>query len=157
VTAEGRLNLPKLLDEFLAFWRLHGDILAVNQTYHEAACQLVFMGFLHRIVNGGGYIDREYGVGRGRIDLLIRWPYADQDGKRDQQWEAIELKARLAGQPDPLAEGLEQLDSYLDRLGLDVGTLIIFDRRPELPPLHERISITETHTSSGKQITLVRA
>ena len=116
MTAEGRLNLPKLLDEFLAFWRLHGDILAVNQTYHEAACQLVFMGFLHRIVNGGGYIDREYGVGRGRIDLLIRWPYADQDGKRDQQWEAIELKARLAGRPDPLAEGLEQLDSYLDRL-----------------------------------------
>jgi len=37
----------------------------------------VFMGYLHRIVNGGGYIDREYGVGRGRIDLLIRWPHTD--------------------------------------------------------------------------------
>ncbi len=35
------------------------------------------MGYLHRIVNGGGYIDREYGVGRGRIDLLIRWPHTD--------------------------------------------------------------------------------
>jgi DNA polymerase III delta prime subunit len=157
VTSEGRLDLPKLLEEFLAFWRLHGDILAAGQPYHEAACQLVFMGFVHRVVNGGGYIDREYGVGRGRIDLLIRWPHTDQDGKPCQQWEALELKVRHPGRPDPLGEGLEQLDRYLDRLGLEVGTLIIFDRRPELPPVHERTSITETHTSSGKKITLVRA
>jgi AAA ATPase domain len=157
VTAEGRLDLPKLLEEFLAFWRLHGDILATKQTYHEAACQLVFMGFLHRIVNGGGYIDREYGVGRGRIDLLVRWPYTDQDGKSGQQWEALELKVRHPGRADPLGEGLEQLDRYLDRLGLEVGTLIIFDRRPKLAPVHERTSITESHTPSGKQITLVRA
>jgi hypothetical protein len=157
VTSEGRLDLLKLLDEFLAFWRLHGDILATKQPYHEAACQLVFMGFLHRIVNGGGYIDREYGVGRGRIDLLIRWPYSDQDGKPDQQWEAIELKVRRGNRADPLAEGLDQLDRYLDRLGLDTGTHIIFDRRPELPPVHQRTGITETHTASGKKITLVRA
>ncbi|HEU5159479.1 MAG TPA: hypothetical protein VFU43_20955 [Streptosporangiaceae bacterium] len=157
VTAEGRLDLPKLLEEFLAFWRLHGDILATKQTYHEAACQLVFMGFLHRVVNGGGYIDREYGVGRGRIDLLIRWPHTDQDGKPAQQWEAIELKVRHDGRPDPLPDGLEQLDRYLDRLGLDAGTLIVFDRRPEAPPVHERTSISETHTASGRKITLVRA
>jgi hypothetical protein len=157
VTPGGRLDLPKLLEEFLAFWRLHGDILAAKQTYHEAACQLVFMGFLHRVVNGGGYIDREYGVGRGRIDLLIRWPHTNQDGKPGQQWEALELKVRHPGRADPLGDGLEQLDRYLDRLGLDTGTLIIFDRRPESPPVHERTSITETHTSSGKKITLVRA
>ncbi|HEX6469008.1 MAG TPA: hypothetical protein VF069_07915, partial [Streptosporangiaceae bacterium] len=157
VTSEGRLDLPKLLEEFLAFWRLHGDILATKQTYHEAACQLVFMGFLHRVVNGGGYIDREYGVGRGRIDLLIRWPYTDSDGKPGQQWEAIELKVRRPGQADPLADGLNQLDRYLDRLGLDAGTLIVFDRRPTAPPVHERTSITEAHTLTGKKITLVRA
>lgn len=157
VTPDGRLDLLKLLEEFLAFWRLHGDILADKQPYHEAGCQLVFMGFVHRVVNGGGYIDREYGVGRGRIDLLIRWPYTDQDGKPGQQWEAIELKVRHPGRADPLAEGLEQLDRYLDRLGLDVGTLIIFDRRSELPPVHERTSITETRTPAGKKITLVRA
>ncbi len=36
------------------------------------------MAYLQRTVNGGGYIDREYGVGRGRIDLLVRWPYSDR-------------------------------------------------------------------------------
>lgn len=104
-----------------------------------------------------GYIDREYGVGRGRIDLVVRWPYPDQDGKRDQQWEAIELKVRHPGEGDPLGKGLEQLDRYLDRLGLKAGTLVIFDRRPKAPPVHERTSIGETLSPSGKQITLVRA
>ena len=39
------------------------------------------MAWLQRIVNGGGYVDREYGVGRGRIDLLLRWPW-EGDGTR---------------------------------------------------------------------------
>ncbi|MEE6160704.1 MULTISPECIES: hypothetical protein [Cylindrospermopsis] len=39
-------------------------------------------------------------------------------------------------------KGLTQLDKYLDRLGLDTGWLVIFDRRPglPLPPMGERIS-----------------
>jgi hypothetical protein len=157
VTPDGHLDLPKLLAEFLAFWKLHGDILSTKQPYHEAACQLVFMGFLHRVVNGGGYVDREYGVGRGRIDIHIRWPYADGNGEAAQQWEAIELKVRREGRADPLDEGLKQLDGYLDRLGLDAGTLIIFDRRTELAPVHVRTGITETRTPTGKKVALVRA
>ena len=31
------------------------------------------MAFPQRLVNGGGFIDREYGVGRGSIDLLVRF------------------------------------------------------------------------------------
>jgi hypothetical protein len=157
VTAAGRLDLAMLLAEFLEFWRLHGDILATQQTYHEAACQLVFMGFLHRVVNGGGYVDREYGVGRGRVDVLIRWPHTDPDGHRAQQWEAIELKVRHPRRPDPLPTGLSQLDGYLDRLGLDHGTLVIFDRTPTAPPIHERTTITTTRTPTGRDVTLVRA
>ena len=42
-------------------------------------------------------------------------------------------------------------------VGMADGTLIVFDRRPKLPSVHERTSITETHTSTGKKITLVRA
>jgi hypothetical protein len=157
VTPDGLLNMQKLLEEFLAFWRLHGEILAAKQLYDEAACQLVFMGFLHRVVNGGGYIDREYGVGRGRIDLLIRWPHTRPDGTRAQQWEGIELKVRQPGRPDPLDEGLTQLDAYLDRLGLKEGTLLIFDRTPQAPPLPERTSVNTVETRTGREITLVRA
>lgn len=76
------------------------------------------MAFMHRVVNGGGYIDREYGVGRGRIDLVVRWPYTGADGKRAWQFEAAELKVWRPGKPDPLPVGLRQLDEYLDRLAL---------------------------------------
>ncbi len=33
------------------------------------------MAYLHKVVNGGGFIDREYAVGSGRIDLCLRWPH----------------------------------------------------------------------------------
>lgn len=81
VLPDGRLDFPLLLREFAEFWCEHGEILTNAQHYHEAAPQLVLMGFLQRTVNGGGYIDREYGVGRGRIDLLVRWPWTTPDGK----------------------------------------------------------------------------
>ena len=35
---------------------------------------LILQAFLQRIVNSGGRIEREYGLGRGRTDLLIVWP-----------------------------------------------------------------------------------
>lgn len=155
-TSDGRLDLHRLLGEFTAFWIQHADILTNRHTYNEAGCQLAFFGYLHRVINGGGTVDREYAVGRGRIDLHIRWPYMTADGERAWQWEAIELKVHHPGQSDPLAEGLGQLDAYLDRLGLDTGTLIIFDRRPASPPLPERAAMTTAQTPSGRNITLLR-
>jgi hypothetical protein len=157
VTADGRLDFARLLREFMAFWRLHGEILANKETYHEAACQLVFLGFLHRVINGGGVIDREYGVGRGRIDLNVRWPHTDASGEPAWQWEAIELKVHHPGRADPLPDGLAQLDGYLDRLGLETGTLIVFDRRPSASPLPERTELTTIDTPAGRTVTLLRA
>lgn len=156
VAPDGRLDFEMLLREFTGFWIRHGDVLANRRNYNQAAPQLVIMAYLERIVNGGGLIEREYGVGMGRIDLHLRWPYRDADGKRQLQEEAIELKVRHPEGPDPLDEGLEQLDRYLDRLGLDEGTLVIFDRRQDAPPIHERTGITATRTPEGHQVTLVR-
>jgi len=59
------------------------------------------------------------------------------------------------GQADPLPEGLEQLGSYLDRLGLVEGTLLLFDNRPEPPPLPERCSRSETE-HRGHRICVLR-
>src|SRR5215470_6701808 len=157
VLPDGRLNFPLLLHEFADFWREHGEILANAQHYHEAAPQLVLMGFLQRIVNGGGHVEREYGIGRGRIDLLIRWPYTTPDGKRHSQREAIELKVWRPGEPDPMTRGLTQLDNYLDRLNLTSGTLVIFDRRPDAPPITDRTTTTQTASPAGHTITLLRA
>lgn len=157
VQPDGRLDFRKLLVEFADFWCQHGDVLGVREHYHEAAPQLVLMGFLHRIVNGGGYIDREYGIGRGRIDLVVRWPYQDQAGKRAWQREAVELKVWRRGRPDPLAEGLRQLDGYLGQLGLEHGTLVVFDRRDETASLADRIAFADDRTPSGRPVTVLRA
>lgn len=41
--------------------------------------------FFQRVINGGGRIEREYGLGRGALDLMIEW--------RGQR-HAIEVKLR---------------------------------------------------------------
>ncbi|WP_101830704.1 AAA family ATPase [Frankia canadensis] len=157
VLPDGRFDMTTMLAEFSRFWVENGEILASGRRYPEAASQLVLMSFLQRVVNGGGYVDREYRIGRGRIDLLIRWPYYGPDATRCWQREALELKVRRAGESDPLQRGLAQLDGYLDRLGLEHGVLVIFDARPEAPPITERTSTTAVTSPAGRSITLLRA
>jgi hypothetical protein len=150
---DGRLDFPLLLDAFADFWVDHGAKMANTENYREASVQVVFMGFLQRLVNGGGYVEREYGVGAGRIDILVRKPYGD----RQEQREAVELKVWYPDEPDPLKAGLKQLDGYLSTLRLDVGTLIIFDRRPSAAPVADRTAITHVTSPAGRAITLLRA
>lgn len=154
---DGRIDFPHLLQEFAAFWIQHGDVLANRDNYHEAAAQLVLMAYLHRIVNGRGYVEREVGVGRGRIDLLVRQPYTDTEGRQAEQREALELKVWAGHQADPLTDGLAQLDSYLDRLVLDTGTLVIFDRRPTAGSIAARTAFDKAQTPAGRSVTLLRA
>jgi hypothetical protein len=170
VLPDGRLDFDLLLREFAEFWREHADVLVRGIVYHEVAPQLVIMAFLQRVVRtpvrslrdppgppGGGYVSREYVAGRGRIDLLVRWPYTDADGKRCWQREALELKVRAGGDGDPLAGGVAQLDAYLDRLSLDTGVLVVFDRRPDAPPVAERTAFEQATSPSGRAVTVLRA
>jgi len=147
---EGRLRFDRLLDGFRAFWCEHAESFLARAPYSEAAAQLVFMAFLHKIVNGGGIIDRELGVGSGRVDLSIRWP--SPHGM--DRW-ACELKVWRPGDADPLTAGLKQLTGYLERLSLDRGTLVIFDSRPTAPPLPARCSTQEVE-HAGRGITVLR-
>lgn len=156
VTAEGSLDMRRLLEGFAAFWCEHGEVLTGRMPYPEAAPQLVLMAYLQRVVNGGGYVDREYGVGRGRIDLCIRWPWTGADARRAWQREGLELKVWREGKADPLEQGLEQLDAYLERLGLEVGTLVVFDARPQAPPTPKRTRLEAARTPSGRQVTVLR-
>ena len=144
---DGTLDEAALLRSFLQFWRQHGEPLLGTAPYHEIAPHLVLMAFLHRVVNGGS-IEREYATGRGRMDLCLRY-----GGKA----LAIEVKVWKPKAADPLTHGLEQLDGYLARLGLDSGWLVIFDRRPGAPPLDERIGSSEATTPSGRRAVVVRA
>lgn len=146
--AEGRLVPDALCDAFLAFWRQHGDALRRSAPYHEVAAQLVLMAFLHRVVNGGGFLEREYAIGRGRMDLCLRFGAVTL---------AMELKAWREGRPDPLPEGLVQLDGYLDGLGLPTGWLVIFDERPQAEPTSIRPRREVARSPAGREITVVHA
>ncbi|MBF8193454.1 AAA family ATPase [Nonomuraea sp. K274] len=156
ILADGRFDLPRLLQEFVVFWREHGEVLIRQEGYHEAACQIILMAFLHRLVNGGGQLDREYAAGTKRLDVLVRWPYTGPDGERLMQREAMELKVWRTNENDPTPDGLAQLDRYLDRLTLSTGVLVIFDRRPQAPPWKERGGFEQATTPSGRQVTVLR-
>ncbi len=147
LTADGTLDPDKLLQAFLAFWRQHGEPLLKSAPYHEIAPHLVLMAFLHRVVNGGGTLEREYAIGSDRMDLCLRYGNVTL---------AMELKVWREGRADPLKAGLEQLDRYLSGLGLDSGWLIIFDRRPGLPPVAERTATELTMTKSGRSVQVIR-
>lgn len=153
VLPDGRLDFPLLLDAFADFWVDTGAEMAGKEKYHEVSMQVVFMGFLQRIVNGGGFVDREYALGTGRTDILVRKPYGDGQVQR----EYIELKVWLPKKGDPLDEGLRQLDRYLAAARLNAGTLVIFDRREGALPVAERTEITHLASPAGNAVTLLRA
>lgn len=156
VNESGYLDVSRILEEFAVWWSENADFMLSSTYYNEAAAQLVFMAWLQRVVNGGGMIDREYGVGRGRIDILVRWPHPSATSPREWQKEAFELKVWKDGRPDPLSQGLVQLESYLDRLNLTSGTLVIFDRRKDALPPPERICFEDAKTEKGHSVRVLR-
>jgi hypothetical protein len=156
ILPDGRLDFGRILREFAEFWREHGEVLTVGMSYHEVAPQLVLMAFLQRVVNGGGTIVREYGIGRGRIDLLVRWPCRAADGTRALQREALEMKVWRDRIKDPLTRGLAQLDGYLDRMGLETGVLAIFDRRTGAEDIEARTRFEEAVSPAGRRVVVLR-
>ena len=126
--ADNSIDMEKLLLDFQQFFRQNADSWIGKFDYAEAGPQLLLQAYLQRIVNGGGYIDREYGLGRKRTDLLIRQPLTDGYGGPVQRI-VLELKI-LRGVLEPTIEkGLQQTAEYMDTVGsVDEGHLIIFDR-----------------------------
>ena len=142
VRPDGGLDVEKLLRAFQTFWRKDGHLAAEGFGYREAGPHLMLMAFLQRIVNGGGRIEREYGLGRGALDLMIAW---------GEERHVIEVKLRRDTETE--AEALDQVVRYLDHAGVDNGWLILFDMRKE-PAWSERLSLREL-THAGKRVHVV--
>ncbi len=123
VDADGGLDVVKLLTDFQAFFREHSEHWVERFEYKEAGPQLLLQAFLQRVVNSGGRIEREYGLGRGRTDLLIVWP----QGNRTRRF-VIECKILHKSLEQTIAEGIEQTAGYMDRCAAEAGHLVIFDR-----------------------------
>lgn len=146
-SADGRLDTDKLLTAFQEFFREHPEHWVERFDYKEAGPQLLLQAFLQRIVNSGGPIDREYGLGRKRTDLMVTWPL-----ESGVQKIVIELKILYKSRKRTIAEGIEQTAGYLDRCGAEDGHLIIFDRRPDRK-WSEKI-FRKTETIEGKSVTI---
>ena len=78
VDADGGLEVDRLLASFQDFFRRHSEHWRKRFEYEEAWPQLLLQAYLHRVVKRGGRIEREYGLGRGRVDLLLVWPQGER-------------------------------------------------------------------------------
>ena len=151
VDADGSLLLADLLAAFQEFFREHSEHWIERFQYREAGPQLLLQAFLQRIVNSGGRIEREYGLGLMRTDLLIVWPASAPPGGRQRKM-VIECKVLHRSLERTIEEGLKQTRAYLDRCGAAEGHLVIFDRTPDRP-WEQKLFRREPATGAGPPIT----
>ena len=136
VDDDGRLDMTKLLTAFGTFFGEHAEHwLGRFGDYPEAGPQLILQAYLQRVVNGGGRIEREYGLGRGRTDLLVLWPR--EAGQPSDLWERFVVECKVLRDSDrkslewTVERGMEQTLGYMKKCGAEEGHLVVIDRRSE--------------------------
>ena len=113
VRKDGLLDMKMLISAFQEFFREHSQSWQERFQYREAGPQLLMQSFLQRIVNSGGRVEREYGLGKGRTDLLVIWKH-----RAGVQKTVIELKMkRKEALETVIKDGLRQTYEYMDRCG----------------------------------------
>ena len=134
VDDDGRLDMDKLLSAFRTFFGEHAEHwLGHLGAYREAAPQLILQSYLQRVVNGGGRIEREYGLGRGRTDLLVLWPR--EAGQPSDLWERFVVECKVLRDSDrkslagTVEKGVKQTLGYMKQCGAEEGHLVVMDRR----------------------------
>ena len=126
VDADDSLNLDRLMEAFQDFFRRHSEHWKNRFLYEEAWPQILLQAYLHRVVNGGGRIEREYGLGRGRVDLLIVWPRGDR-----MREYVVECKVVRVGDglESTVRDGVEQTAGCMARCAAEAGHLVVIDQR----------------------------
>lgn len=127
-----RLDFHKLLTAFQEFFQENSESWIDRFAYREAGPQLLLQAFLQRIINGGGIINREYGLGTKRTDLYIKW-YPNKNDYSVSQRTVIECKILHKSLEKTLQEGLSQTSEYADKCSAEESHLIIFDRTKDRP------------------------
>ncbi len=143
-----KIDFRKLLTAFQEFFQENSEIWIDQFAYREAGPQLLLQAFLQRIVNGGGIINREYGLGTRRTDLYIKWYYNEQDRSVSQK-AVIECKLLHKTLEKTIQEGLEQLTLYADTCSAEESHLLIFDRTKD-KPWEEKVFLRESEYNRRK-------
>ena len=134
VDPDGGLDLAKLMQACQDFFRRHSEHWKNRFEYEEAWPQILLQAFLHRVANGGGRIEREYGLGRGRVDLSIMWPESPPpEGSGGGRMREFVVECKVVRGKDGLestvAEGVEQTARYMSRSAAEAGHLVVIDQR----------------------------
>ena len=153
VDAAGVVDLRRLLTAFATFYGEHAEHwLRRFKDYSEAAPQLILQAYLQRIVNGGGRIEREYGLGRGRTDLLVLWPR--EAGAPYDLWRRFVIECKVLRDSDrrslerTIERGMEQTLGYMEKCDAEEGHLVVIDRREE--PAEQRLG--EERERDGRRV-----
>ncbi len=141
----GKLDMPALMSAFQDFWRENATPESfVSQNFHEAYPHFVLQAFLQRVVNGGGQIIREMAIGRGRLDLGVKF---------GTETYAVEIKTAALYAKSP-EKAHDQILKYMDGLGVDEGWLVVADA-DVTKPWGGKISTTDMSFET-KTVHLVR-
>ncbi len=152
ITPDNHLDMVSLLAAFQQFFRENSESWIERFDYKEAGSQLLMQAFLQRVINGGGRINREYGLGRKRTDLSIEWPVDRKHGYYGEvQRIVVELKIQRGKLETVIDKGLAQTAEYADKLNADEAHLVIFNRDPavawESKIWNRQESFAERHVS----------
>ena len=115
--------------------------------------QLLLQSCLQRIVNSGGRIEREYGLRRGRTDLLIIWRRPGGEGPHAAGRFVIECKVLHRSLERTVREGLPQTAEYMDQCAAQAGHLVIFDRGAD-KRWEDKIFRRDEHADDRHRITV---
>jgi len=130
VNSKGKIEPNTLLSMFKDFWNKNSTIWGTNvDGYEEAAPHLVLQAFLQRVTNGDGYINREYALGRNRVDILVEWHYQKENKKCIQN---IVIEAKVINKKQSYEsvknEAITQTVKYAKICGESSAYILIFDR-----------------------------
>jgi hypothetical protein len=144
---DGKIDMDFLIRDFQSYWRENSEIWNKRYEtdlyqYNEAAPHLVMHAFLRRVMNGNGHVVSEMALGTKRADLCVI---------HKEQKYPVELK--LLQSMRSLDHSQKQLLTYMDKVGSNVGWLVIFDRDSE-KSWDEKIYMRK-ETVDGKGITVV--
>ena len=146
----GGLDVGALAKAFVTFWLEHGELLQGTAPYLEIAPHLVLMAFLHRVVNGGGRVEREYALGRRRLDLLVDFG-GEHLAIEVKTWRDVDDHWRR----EPVADGLKQVEAYAARASATAVWLVVFDQRPSAPHLLDRARTEQRVAPGGRAVTVI--
>lgn len=119
IDVDGSLKLEKALSSFQNFYSNHVKVWNSRFLYKEAGRHLFLQAFLQRIADGGGRLERHYGLGRKQVSLILSWPF-------EGSWKQFLVSSRYVVAKRSLQEGLNFILEEMEEKEIEEGFLILF-------------------------------